>query len=98
MSVNRECRFEDTSTNLALDIATSEPEPMAIPASANFRNRGMNKMSIRGALSVSLIRVIVRPSYPYSLIPQESSIEACNYKRFSFSSIKTTPVLPSSVT
>ena len=37
MSVKRECKFDDTSTNLALEMATSEPEPIAIPASPAVR-------------------------------------------------------------
>ena len=36
MRVKKGCGFDDTSTNLALEIATSGPEPIAIPASAAF--------------------------------------------------------------
>jgi hypothetical protein len=37
MSVKRECKLDDTSTNLELEIATSEPEPMATLAPAAVR-------------------------------------------------------------
>ena len=39
MRVNREYKSDDTSTNLAFEIATSEPEPILILASAAVKGR-----------------------------------------------------------
>jgi hypothetical protein len=57
MSIKRDYEFDDTSTNLALKIATSEPEPIAIPASAAIRAGE----SLMPSLNIATIALPVLP-------------------------------------